>query len=207
VLFGIFIYPGGEPIDLATFGLLSIAKRIRPEIELCTIAPYGGLTVLSNGLCVLADYGMARAPGLDILVVTGGPGWIDQSRAPETLAFIRHQAAAIPIVPVSTGALIVAASGILDGKAATTEQDIVRPEVWPLAPLRAEWATGYDASVHDTGTAVGDNASLCIDTMLHLLERLFGPDIADETASIIEYRRTWRANREKFPLPPLPRSE
>jgi len=111
VLFGIFIYPGGEPIDLASFGLLSIAKRIRPEIELCTIAPYGGLTVLNNGLCVLADYGIARAPGLDILVVTGGPGWIDQSRAPETLAFIRRQAAAIPIVPVSTGALIVAASG------------------------------------------------------------------------------------------------
>ena len=89
MLFGIFIYPDGEPIDLASFGLLSIAKRIRPEIELCTIAPYGGLTVLSNGLCVLADYGIARAPGLDILVVTGGPGWIDQSRAPETLAFIR----------------------------------------------------------------------------------------------------------------------
>jgi transcriptional regulator GlxA family with amidase domain len=110
-------------------------------------------------------------------------------------------------VPVSTGALIVAASGILDGKAATTEQDVVRPEVWPLAPVRAERATGYDASIHDTGTAVGDNASLCIDTMLHLLERLFGPDIADETASIIEYRRAWRANREKFPLPPLPRSE
>ena len=103
MLFGIFIYPGGEPIDLASFGLLSIAKRIRPEIELCTIAPYGGLTVLNNGLCVLADYGIARAPGLDILVVTGGPGWIDQSRAPETLAFIRRQAAAIPIVPVSHG--------------------------------------------------------------------------------------------------------
>jgi hypothetical protein len=74
-----------------------------PRSSSVTIAPCGGLTVLSNGVCVLADYGMARAPGLDILVVTGGPGWIDQSRAPETLAFIRRQAAAIPIVPVSHG--------------------------------------------------------------------------------------------------------
>ena len=74
-----------------------------PRSSSVTIAPCGGLTVLSNGLCVLADYGIARAPGLDILVVTGGPGWIDQSRAPETLAFIRRQAAAIPIVPVSHG--------------------------------------------------------------------------------------------------------
>jgi transcriptional regulator GlxA family with amidase domain len=208
VLFGIFIYPGGEPIDLASFGLLSIAKRIRPEIELCTIAPYGGLTVLSNGLCVLADYGIARAPGLDILVVTGGPGWIDQSRAPETLAFIRRQAAAIPIVPVSTGALIVAASGILDGKVATTERDVVPSELLTLARLRGEWATAYDANLLDTGTTAGGNASLCIDTMLHLLERLFGPEIADETASIIEYWRPRRANRKDFPpLPPLARSQ
>jgi transcriptional regulator GlxA family with amidase domain len=208
VLFGIFIYPGVEPIDLATFGVLSIAKRIRPEIELCTIAPYGGLTVLSNGLSVLADYGIARAPRLDILVVTGGPGWIDQSRAPETLAFIRRQAAAIPIVPVSTGALIVAASGIFDGKMATTERDVVRPEVSPLARLLAEWATAYDANLLDTGTTAGGNASLCIDTMLHLLERLFGPDIADETASIIEYWRPRRANRKDFPpLPPLARGQ
>jgi len=108
VLIGIFIYPGVEPIDLATFGVLSMAKRIRPEIELRTIAPHGGPTVLSNGLCVLADYGIARAPRLDVLVVTGGPGWIDQSREPETLAFIRQQAASIPVVSVCTGAMLLA---------------------------------------------------------------------------------------------------
>lgn len=202
MLFGIFIYPGVEPIDLATFGVLSMAKRIRPEITICTIAPHGGPTVLSNGLCVLADYGMARAPRLDVLIVTGGPGWVDQSRAPETLAFIRRQAAAIPVVSVCTGSMILAASGILDGKAATTKRMVVSPEPSPLSQLHAEHprVLAREASLVDAGSIVtGGGVALCIDTVLHLLKRLFGPEMAGETARMIEYHHAWQANRENFP--------
>jgi transcriptional regulator GlxA family with amidase domain len=85
--FGIFIYPDVEPIDLATFGVLSMARRIRPEIELCTIAPRAGEVKLTNGLRVIADYDLASAPPLDVLVVTGGPGWQAESRRPKTLSF------------------------------------------------------------------------------------------------------------------------
>jgi len=46
--FGIFIYDGVEPIDLATFGVLSMARRIRPDIEICTLAPAAGAVRLSN---------------------------------------------------------------------------------------------------------------------------------------------------------------
>jgi hypothetical protein len=58
MMFGIFIYDGVEPIDLATFGVLSMARRIRPEIEICTIAPQGGIVELASGLRVVVDYGM-----------------------------------------------------------------------------------------------------------------------------------------------------
>ena len=47
--FGIFIYDGVEPIDLATFGVLSMARRIVPEIAICTIAPRAGPVALANG--------------------------------------------------------------------------------------------------------------------------------------------------------------
>ena len=40
--FGVFIYDGVEPIDLATYGVLSMARRVVPEIGLCTIAPQAG---------------------------------------------------------------------------------------------------------------------------------------------------------------------
>src|SRR5947209_19355564 len=91
--FGIFIYPEVEPIDLAAFGVLSMARRIRPEIELCTIAPRAGEVKLANGLRVVADYDLASAPACDVLVVTGGPGWQAQSKRPETPDFLRERAA------------------------------------------------------------------------------------------------------------------
>jgi transcriptional regulator GlxA family with amidase domain len=77
---------------------------------------------LANNLRVIADYDFASAPRLDVLIVTGGPGWKAESTRPETLAFLRHRAAESLIVSVCTGGMILAASGLLDGKAATTKK-------------------------------------------------------------------------------------
>jgi transcriptional regulator GlxA family with amidase domain len=200
--FGIFIYPDVEPIDLATFGVLSMARRIRPEIELCTIAPCAGEVKLANGLRVIADYDLASAPRLDVLVVTGGPGWQAESGSPETLDFLRQRAAESLIVSVCTGGMILAASGLLDGKAATTKSEVVPPETSPLALLKARYpkVEVRDASVVDENTIItGGGVALCIDTMLHVIARLFGDDSAAETARIIEYSGAWDANREQFP--------
>jgi len=202
MLFGVLIYEDVEPIDLATFGVLSMARRVRPDIEICTIAPRGGVTVLASGLRVIADYDLETAPHLDILVVTGGPGWIAQTRSPETLAFIRRRAAEIPVISVCTGGLILAASGILDGKTATTKREVVEPEVSPLQRLRAEFPNidVREASLVDEGNIItGGGVLLCVDTMLHLLKKLFGLEVAAETARIIEYQRAWAANLEQFP--------
>ena len=80
--FGIFIYPGGEPIDLAPFGVLSVARRIAPQIEICTIGPHAGSIELANGLQVTADFGIDEAPACDLVIITGGPGWNAQANAP-----------------------------------------------------------------------------------------------------------------------------
>lgn len=202
MLFGILIYEGVEPLDLATFGVLSMARRIRPEIEVCTIAPLGGVTVLASGLRVIADYDLQTSPRLDVLIVAGGPGWIAQTRSPETLAFIRRHAAAIPIVSVCTGGLILAASGVLDGKSATTKREVVPPEISPLERLRIDYPDieTCEASLVEEGSIItGGGVSLCIDTILHLLKKLFGPGMAAETARIIEYQRAWLANLDQFP--------
>jgi transcriptional regulator GlxA family with amidase domain len=200
--FGIFIYPDVEPIDLATFGVLSMARRIRPEIALCTIAPRAGEVKLANNLRVIADHDFASAPRLDVLIVTGGPGWKAESSRPETLAFLRQRAAESLIVSVCTGGMILAASGLLDGKAATTKTEVVPPETSPLAILKANYPTidVRTASLVDEKTIItGGGVALCIDAMLHLIERLFGATDAAETARIIEYSRGWQANRERFP--------
>jgi transcriptional regulator GlxA family with amidase domain len=138
----------------------------------------------------------------DVIIVTGGPGWVAQTEAPETLAFLRARAADTLLASVCTGGMILGASGVLDGKAATTKREVVPPERPPIAVMRERWPAidAREASLVDTGTIVtGGGVSLCIDATLHLLARLFGEDMAQETARILEYQRARDANRIQFP--------
>jgi transcriptional regulator GlxA family with amidase domain len=201
--FGIFIYDGVEPIDLATFGVLSMARRIAPEISICTIAPRAGTVELSNGLKVMADYGIGDAPACDVVIVTGGPGWSAQAGAPATLDYIRRVHASSRVASVCTGGMILAASGVLDGGPATTKREVVPPETAPVAVMRQNYPR---IDVHEAmlverqdGIVTGGGVTLCIDTTLHLLGQMLGEDVANETARILEYQRAWRANREAFP--------
>ncbi len=200
--FGIFIYPGVEPIDLATFGVLSMARRVAPEIEIVTIAPQAGAVVLSNGLRVIADHGIDNAPPCAVVIVTGGPGWTEQVSAEPTLRYLRQAAARGVIASVCTGAMILAASGILDGLPATTKRNVVGSEEPPLDVLRRDYpgVMAQEASLVDAGPVVtGGGVSLCIDATLHILERTLGPAVASETARIIEYDRARAANSTLFP--------
>jgi transcriptional regulator GlxA family with amidase domain len=201
MLFGIFIYDGVEAIDLATFGVLSMARRIAPEIEICTIAPHAGMVRLANGLEIRAQYGIGDAPVCDIVIITGGPGWSQQARAPATLDYIRRVHASQKIASVCTGAMILAASGVLDGVAATTKREVVPPEVPPIDVMRADYPTidVREAPVVDNATVVtGGGVTLCIDTTLHLIDKMLGGHVADETARILEYGRARSANRSGF---------
>jgi transcriptional regulator GlxA family with amidase domain len=201
VQFGIFIYGGVEPIDLATFGVLSMARRIAPEIAICTIAPRAGPVALANGLKVNADFGIDDAPNCDLVIVTGGPGWTAQAQAPATLDYIRRVHASRRIASVCTGGMILAASGILNHGAATTKREVVPPETSPIEVMRATYPRidVRETMLVDTGAVVtGGGVSLCIDTTLHLIAGMLGQHVADETARIMEYQRAWRANRDGF---------
>ena len=198
MLFGIFIYDGVEPIDLATFGVLSMARRIAPHIRICTIAPKAGIVRLSNGLDVVAQFGTEDAPACDVVIVTGGPGWEEQARSASTLNYIRKVHVSQKVASVCTGAMILAASGVLDNVPATTKRAVVPPEVSPLGRM-SEMYPAIDvreAPIVDTGSVVtGGGVSLCIDTTLYLIAKMVGEDVADETARILEYDRARDANR------------
>jgi transcriptional regulator GlxA family with amidase domain len=202
VRFGIFIYDGVEPIDLATFGVLSMARRIAPEIAICTIAPHAGPVALANGLKVSADFGIDDAPACDLVIVTGGPGWPVQAEAEATLDYIRRVHASSRIASVCTGGMILAASGILNDGPATTKREVVPPEKSPLEIMRATYPQidVREAMLVDRGGGVvtGGGVSLCIDTTLYLLAGMLGQHVADETARIMEHSRAWQANRDGF---------
>ena len=204
--FGIVVYDGVEPIDVgATFGVFSMARRVDPAIEMFVVAARAGTVRLASGLQIVADHGFADCPTADALIVTGGPGWTRESANPEMLAFLREQSTTTGVMAsVCTGAMILAGAGLLDGRRATTKRAVTGTEIAPIVLLRERYPAVrvLTARVVDEGAVVtGGGVSLAIDLTLHLLARLCGPAVAEETARIIEYTAAWRANGAAFEAP------
>jgi transcriptional regulator GlxA family with amidase domain len=200
--FAVFVYDGVEPVDLATFGVLSMARRIAPGIQILTVAPAAGPVTLANGLVVIAQHGVDDCPPADAIIVTGGPGWQREAGNPRTLDFLRRYCTGRVAASVCTGAMLLAAAGVLDGHRATTKREVVAgAEVPPVDVMRARHprVRVEEARLVDDGTVVtGGGVTLCIDTTLHLLERMLGPHVAAETARIMEYSVAREANRRAF---------
>jgi len=198
----ILVYEGTEPIDLATYGVLSMARRVAPEVSMYLVARETGPVRLANGLVVMADHGYADAPAADALIITGGPGWERESRDEATIDFVRRCSAGASVAAVCTGGMILAATGLLDGKPATTKREVTGSERSPLAILaeRHPAVKAIGARLVDCGTVLtGGGVTLCIDMTLHLLARFEGEAVARETARILEYSAALAANESRLP--------
>jgi transcriptional regulator GlxA family with amidase domain len=198
----ILIYEGVEPIDLATYGVLSMARRVVPEIAAFIVAERAGVVLLANGLKVVADFGYADAPAADVLIITGGPGWQRAAESPAMLDFIRAYSACATVAAVCTGGMILAATGMLDGRSATTKREVIGAEVPPVSLMRERHPAikVLDARLVDCGNVLtGGGVTLCIDMTLHLIERFHGARAAHETARIMEYSAARAANEARSP--------
>ena len=198
----ILIYEGVEPIDLATYGVLSMAQRVVPGITMFTVAEHAGEVLLANGLKVVADHGYVDAPQADVLIITGGPGWQRAAESPAMRDFIRAYSVNTTVAAVCTGGMILAASGLLDGRSATTKREVIGAERSPLSLMRERHPAikVLDARLVDCGTVLtGGGVTLCIDMTLHLIERFHGVEAARETARIMEYSVARAANEARSP--------
>jgi transcriptional regulator GlxA family with amidase domain len=199
---GVLIYDGVEPIDIGgTVGVVSMARRVLPAVEAVTVARAAGPVRLAGGLTVLAGYGVAAAPACDVVIVCGGPGWPDAAADAAVLGYLRGLSP-LGVASVCTGALILGAAGVLDGRSATTRRRAVGQEKTAPLDLLAHGRpiTPLTAAVVDSGVVTGGGVSLAIDATLYLLGRLYGADAAAEVAEVIEYDRAYAANRTALGL-------
>ena len=74
-----------------------------------------------GGMQILPTMTFTDCPPLDLICVPGGAGMNPLLNDPETLGFIRqHAKSARYVTSVCTGALVLGAAGLLEGKRATT---------------------------------------------------------------------------------------
>lgn len=197
------LYENVEPIDLGAIGVISMAQRVIPTLSYFTVAESRDPVMLANGLRVLPDWGFDEAPAFDVLMVPGGPGWRMAAENPQIRQFISSQNKRVTLCSFCTGAMILAACGVLDGLQATTKREVVGAERSPLEELSERFPqiqSSYTL-VADSGSIItGGGVTLCIDTVLYLLAKRFGPESVSEVARIMEYSAALEANRSRLPI-------
>lgn len=184
----IVLFDGFDEMDaIAPFEVFRTAAELGAPIEAELVGAHGAATVTaSHGARIVVDRGPAEAR--DLMLVPGG-GWfhgpgvraeIERGVLTRTLV-AAHEAGSI-LGSVCTGAMLLAATGLLEDRPATTHHSAI-------ADLRAAGARVVDgARFVDDGDIVTAGAPTCgLDLGLRLVERERGPEAAAAAAREIAY--------------------
>jgi transcriptional regulator GlxA family with amidase domain len=170
--------------------------RPRRFFEIFTIADRPGPVRSGEGPSTHADHAFAEAPPADIVLVPGGFGTrtaVDDAGFLARLAAASERAAVT--ATVCTGSALLARTGLMDGRPATSNKIawdwVVQQGPRVLWRRRARW-------VDDGNLVTSSGVSAGIDMTLALIARLHGRGMAVSAARNMEY--VWREDPEDDPF-------
>ncbi|MCI2422661.1 helix-turn-helix domain-containing protein [Saccharopolyspora sp. K220] len=176
------VMDGAAPFELGVlcevFGLDRTADGV-PPIEFRVCGPHPGTPLATSvGMSIVPDHGLDGLAGADVVAVPACR--IRDVYPPQLLAGLRDaEANGATLLSVCTGAFVLGAAGILDGRRCTThwfhEADFRRR--FPTAQIDPNVLYVDDGNVvTSAGTAAG------IDACLHLVRRELGSAVATTIA-------------------------
>lgn len=194
--FAALVFPGFQTLDLfgplEMFGDGSLRSKIDVTIVAESLQPVP--SIHGHGLTV--DRTLDDGTDYDMVFVPGGDTALEAAQRQPVIDWLTAAAANAEIaMTVCTGSILLASTGLLDGKSATTnKQDFVATT--PLAPhvnwiRQARW-------VEDGRFFTSSGVSAGMDMALAAIARLYGRAIADDIAIGSEY--TWHDNPDWDPF-------
>lgn len=152
--------------------------------ELFTVAEKSGTLRVTGGMQVTPDYTIENAPQPRVIVIPAHRG------SAKLVEWIRTASVKTDLtLSVCTGAFHLATTGLLNGKAATTHHQFLDALAQEFPDVQVK--RGVRFVEHDRVATAGGLTS-GIDLALRVVERYFGRDTAQRTASYMEYQsRGW----------------
>src|SRR5881398_1583760 len=135
----------------------------------------------SGGMKIVPEYTFGNAPAPKVIVI---PAQSEPSEA--TLEWIRKSTKSTDVtMSVCTGAFVLAKTGLLSGKAATTFHGAFVPFANEFPDIDLKRGARF---VEDGNLATAGGLSSGIDLALRVVERYFGREAAQRTAYDMEYQ-------------------
>lgn len=153
--------------------------------ELYTVSDSTSPIRASDGMLIVPNHSFADAPPPQVVVIPA-----QNKASPDLLDWIRNASRSADLtMSVCTGAFVLAETGLLDGKAATTHHNAYRQFAMQFPNVQVKRGARY---VDGGKIASSGGLSSGIDLALHVVERYFGRDVAQATADNMEYQgRGW----------------
>ena len=162
-------------------GPLQFLSRL-PGAKVHVVSKDGAAVKTDCGFSILPRSGFGQCPQADVLCVPGGHGVRDAIADQVIVDFVRQQAnGADYITSVCTGAFILGAAGLLQGKKATCH--------WAYTQLLPLFGAMHQPArvVHDGNVITAGGVTSGIDFALELIAAISGEDIARTIQLALEY--------------------